>query len=124
MARILLVDDDETNRDMLSRRLMRKGFEIVLAVDGADAVAKARIEKPDLILMDLSMPVMDGYQAAEVLKADEATKAIPIIGLSAHAMLGDRDRALGSGCNAYDTKPVDLQRLLNLMSVHLEKGSG
>ncbi len=115
MAKILVVDDDEMNRDMLSRRLLRKGFEVPIAVNGLDAVEKTRAERPDLVLMDLSMPVMDGYEATGVLKGDEATKSIPIVGLSAHAMVGDREKAITAGCDDYDTKPVDFPRLLKLI---------
>ena len=112
MPRILLVEDNEMNRDMLSRRLSKRGYEIVIAVDGEEGVAKAMSEKPDLILMDMSLPLKDGWTATAEIKADAATQKIPIIGLSAHAMSGDRDRALGAGCDDYDTKPVELDRLL------------
>jgi two-component system cell cycle response regulator DivK len=112
MVRILLVEDNEMNFDMLSRRLKRHGFEIIAARDGAAALAKAASESPDLILMDMSLPVMDGWEATQRLKADPATNAIPVIGLTAHAMAEDREKAMGVGCNDYDTKPVDLQRLL------------
>lgn len=115
MSKILVVDDDEMNRDMLSRRLLRKGFEVSVAVDGQDAVDKTRAEHPDVVLMDLSMPVMDGYQATGLLKGAEETRFIPIIGLSAHAMTGDRDKAIAAGCDDYDTKPVDLPRLLKII---------
>lgn len=115
MAKILVVDDDEMNRDMLSRRLLRKGFEVSIAVNGLDAVEKTRAERPNLVLMDLSMPVMDGYEATGLLKGDEATKVIPIVGLSAHAMVGDREKAINAGCDDYDTKPVDFPRLLKLI---------
>ncbi|HEY5609845.1 MAG TPA: response regulator [Thermoanaerobaculia bacterium] len=112
MVKVLVVDDDEMNRDMLSRRLIKKGFDVVIAVNGLDAVEKARAGAPQIILMDLSMPVLDGYEATRRLKGDDATQAIPIIGLSAHAMVGDREKALAAGCDDYDTKPVDLPRLL------------
>jgi len=112
MAKILLVEDNEMNRDMLSRRLTRKGFEVVIAVDGQEGVNKARSEAPDLILMDMSLPVMDGWEASRTLKGDDGTKAIPIIALTAHAMSEDRQSALDAGCDDYDTKPVDLKRLL------------
>ena len=115
MTKILVVDDDEMNRDMLSRRLQRKGFEVSIAVNGQDAVDKTRAERPNLVLMDLSMPVMDGYEATGVLKGDDATKGIPIVGLSAHAMVGDREKAINAGCDDYDTKPVDFPRLLKLI---------
>ncbi len=110
--RILLVEDNPENRDMLSRRLIRRGYEISFAEDGAQAVSKTQAEMPDLILMDLSLPIMDGWEATRVIKPDDATKAIPIIVLTAHAMAGDRDRAMQAGANDYDTKPVDLERLL------------
>ena len=109
MIRILLVEDNEMNRDMLSRRLARKGFEVVMALDGAEALAMARSEAPALILMDMSLPVMDGWEATSRLKGDGATAAIPVIGLTAHAMDVDRDRCLAAGCDDFDTKPVDLQ---------------
>jgi CheY-like chemotaxis protein len=112
MAKILLVEDNEMNRDMLSRRLERKGFQIVIAVDGGEGVAKAKSEKPDLILMDLSLPVLDGLQATAQIKADEETKSIPVLALTAHAMADDRARALAAGCEDYDTKPIELPRLL------------
>ena len=112
MARILLVEDNELNRDMLSRRLVRKGFEVVTAVDGGEGLSRARSESPDLILMDLNLPVMDGWEVARQLKADGGTRPIPIIALSAHAMAEHRDRALEAGCDDFDTKPVDLARLL------------
>ena len=112
MARILLVEDNEMNRDMLSRRLVRRGFEVLLAEDGEEAVAVADRERPDLILMDLSLPVLDGWEATRRLKRAEATAGIPVLALTAHAMSTDRNRALEAGCNDYDTKPVDMPRLL------------
>jgi two-component system cell cycle response regulator DivK len=112
MARILIVEDNEMNRDMLSRRLTRRGYEVAIAVDGEAGIAAATTERPDLILMDMSLPGMDGWQATRQLKSREATRAIPIIGLSAHAMTGDRDKALAAGCDDYDTKPVELPRLI------------
>jgi CheY-like chemotaxis protein len=112
MAKILLVEDNEMNRDMLSRRLTRKGFEIVIAVDGQQGVDMADSEAPDIILMDLSLPVLDGWEASRRLKEGEGTKHIPIIALSAHAMESDSEKALAAGCDDYDTKPVDLPRLL------------
>ena len=121
MAKILLVEDNEMNRDMLSRRLMRKGFDVSLAVDGAEGVAKARGERPDLILLDMSLPVLDGWEAARQLKADDATRGIPIIALTAHAMAGDREKALEAGCDDYDTKPIELPRLLEKMAALLPK---
>ena len=112
MARILLVEDQEMNRDMLSRRLRKRGHEVSIAVDGAEGVAKAREESPDLILMDMSLPVMDGWEATRNIKADAATRAIPVVALTAHAMSTDRERALAAGCDAYETKPIELPRLL------------
>jgi CheY-like chemotaxis protein len=112
MATLLIVEDNEMNRDMLSRRLQRRGFITLIATDGAAGVAMARTEHPDLILMDMSLPVIDGWEASRQLKADPATAGIPIIALTAHAMMSDRDKALQAGCNDYDTKPVDLPRLL------------
>jgi CheY-like chemotaxis protein len=112
MAKILLVEDNEMNRDMLSRRLARKGFEVVMAVDGGQAVSMAESERPDLILMDMSLPVIDGWEATRRVKASATTGHIPIIALTAHAMSGDREKALGAGCNDYDTKPIEMPRLL------------
>ena len=112
MPKILIVEDDELNRDSLRRLLRRRGFEIVLAVDGEDGVATARAEAPDLILMDMSLPVVDGWEATRRLKADPAVQATPIIALTAHAMTTDRDKALAAGCDDFDTKPIDLDRLL------------
>jgi len=111
MPRILLVEDNEMNRDMLSRRLRRRSYEVDLAVDGGEAVEKAS-SLPDVILLDMSLPVMDGWTVAGKLKADEATKHIPIIALTAHAMVGDREKALAAGCDDYETKPIDFPRLL------------
>lgn len=113
MAKILLVEDNEMNRDMLSRRLRRKGFEVLLATDGEDGVSQARSGAPDLILMDMSLPTMDGWTAAKLLKGEADTRNIPIIALTAHAMQGDRDKAMESGCDEYETKPVNLARLLS-----------
>ena len=112
MPRILLVEDNEMNRDMLSRRLEKRGYEVALALDGAEGVAAARNGLPDLILMDMSLPVMDGWEATRALKTDPATARIPIIALTAHAMAGDREKAVEAGCDDYDTKPVELPRLL------------
>ena len=112
MPKILLVEDNEDNRDMLSRRLIRKGYEVSLANDGGAGVSQAAAEKPDLILMDMSLPVLDGWEATRRIKADPATRGIPIIALTAHAMSDDRDKAVAAGCDDYDTKPVDLPRLL------------
>jgi two-component system cell cycle response regulator DivK len=112
MPRLLYVEDNEMNRDMLSRRLQRRGFEVLIAGDGEQGVAMAAAEKPDLILMDMSLPVLDGWQATRRLKAAPDTKGIPVIGLTAHAMATDRDKCLEAGCDDYDTKPVELTRLL------------
>jgi len=123
MPKILLVEDNEDNRDMLSRRLIRKGYEVSLAVDGGAGVSQAVLEKPDLILMDMSLPVLDGWEATRRIKADPATQAIPVIALTAHAMSGDRDKVYAAGCDDYDTKPVDLPRLLEkIESLLLESG--
>jgi two-component system, cell cycle response regulator DivK len=112
MAKILIVEDNEMNRDMLSRRLARRGYVVVTAVDGEQGLVAAEAERPDLILMDMSLPVMDGWEATRRLKAESATQTIPVIGLTAHAMTGDRDKAMAAGCDDYDTKPVELPRLL------------
>ena len=112
MPRILLIEDNEMNRDMLTRRLERKGFDVVIAVDGKAGINMASSGKPDIILMDLSLPVIDGWEATRRIKADPATQSIPIIALTAHAMAGDEQKALEAGCNDYDTKPIDLKRLL------------
>jgi two-component system cell cycle response regulator DivK len=112
MAKILLVEDNEMNRDMLSRRLTKKGHDVVIAVDGQQGVDLAASESPEIILLDMSLPVMDGWEAAGILKADEETSAIPIIALTAHAMSGDREKCLEAGADDYDTKPVDFKRLL------------
>lgn len=112
MPKILLVEDNEMNRDMLSRRLLRKGYEVVLALDGQSGVEMTQTEAPDLVLMDMSLPVLDGWEATRRLKANSATQHIPIIALTAHAMSSDRDKALEAGCDDYDTKPIELPRLL------------
>jgi len=112
MAKILLVEDNEMNRDMLSRRLQRRGYDVVIAIDGEQGVSMARSDSPDLILMDISLPRIDGYEATRQIKADDETANIPIIALTAHAMSGDRGKALEAGCNDYDTKPVEFKRLL------------
>jgi CheY-like chemotaxis protein len=112
MAKVLLVEDNETNRDMLSRRLVRRGFEVVFAVNGKQGVDLARSEKPDIILMDMSLPIMDGWEATRCVKSDDATRSVPVIGLTAHAMSGDREKAIEAGCDDYDTKPVELDRLI------------
>ena len=120
MAKILIVEDNEMNRDMLSRRLQRKGFEVVMAEDGQQGVDMSKSENPDVILMDLGLPVMDGWQATSSIKEDETTKDIPIIVLTAHAMAGDREKALDAGCDDYDTKPVDFERLLGKIDKLIE----
>lgn len=112
MPKILLVEDNEMNRDMLSRRLLRRGYEVVIAVDGQQGVDLAVSEQPAVILMDMSLPVIDGWEATRRVKAGDATKHIPVIALTAHAMAGDREQALAAGCDDYDTKPIDLTRLL------------
>lgn len=112
MSRILLVEDNEMNRDMLSRRLERKAYEVIIAIDGQAGVNMASSESPDLILMDLSLPVIDGWEATRRLKANPATQSIPVIALTAHAMASDEQKALQAGCDDYDTKPVNFQRLL------------
>jgi two-component system, cell cycle response regulator DivK len=116
MPKILLVEDNEMNRDMLSRRLTRRGYDVVLAEDGQQGIDMARSEQPDLILMDMSLPIKDGWEATREIKADSTLQAIPIIALTAHAMTGDRERVLAAGCNDYDTKPVELERLLAKIS--------
>ncbi len=121
MAKILLVEDNEMNRDMLSRRLEKRGHAVSVAVDGAEGVAKARAEAPELILMDMSLPVLDGWEASRQLKADAATAGIPIIALTAHAMESDRAKALAAGCDDFDTKPVELQRLLAKIDDQLKR---
>jgi two-component system, cell cycle response regulator DivK len=115
MAKVLLVEDNEMNRDMLSRRLIRRGFEVVFAVNGKEGVDLAHSEKPDIILMDMSLPVMDGWEATRCVKSDDATRSVPVIGLTAHAMSGDREKAIEAGCDDYDTKPVEIDRLIGKM---------
>ncbi len=121
MKKILLVEDNEMNRDMLSRRLVRNGFEVIMAVDGEQGVVMARSERPDLILMDMSLPVLDGWEATRRVRASEATAAIPIIALTAHAMSGDREKAIEAGCNDYDTKPIEMPRLLGKINALLAR---
>jgi CheY-like chemotaxis protein len=121
MPKILLVEDNEMNRDMLSRRLARRGYQVVIAVDGQQGVDAALAEAPDLILMDMSLPVLDGWEATRRLKAEAKTRAIPIIALTAHAMAGDREKALEAGCDDYDTKPIELPRLLGKIDALLGK---
>jgi two-component system, cell cycle response regulator DivK len=115
MPKVLLVEDNEMNRDMLSRRLARRGFDVLMAVDGEQGVRMAKTEMPDLILMDMSLPVLDGWGATRQIKAEASTQSIPLIALTAHAMAGDRDKALQAGCDDYDTKPIELPRLLEKM---------
>ena len=124
MARILLVEDNELNRDMLSRRLARRGHQVVEATDGEAALALAASERPDLILMDMSLPVLDGWEATRRLKAAPATRPIPVIALTAHAMAADRERSLEAGCDDFDTKPVDLERLLGKIARLLPPATG
>ena len=120
MAKVLLVEDQEDNRDMLSRRLKKRGYEVAIAVDGAEGVEKARSEAPDLILMDMSLPVMDGWEATRILKAEDGTRSIPVVALTAHAMSTDREKAFEAGCDAYETKPIELPRLLETMEKLLQ----
>ena len=119
MARILLVEDNEMNRDMLSRRLMRNGHEVSIATDGLEAIDKATAEAPEIVLMDLSLPVIDGWEATRRLRANATTASLRIIALTSHAMTGDRERALAAGCDDYETKPVDLPRLLSKIAAQL-----
>jgi two-component system cell cycle response regulator DivK len=120
LSKILLVEDNEMNRDMLSRRLLRNGYQVVLAVDGGEGLAMARAESPDLILMDMSLPVLDGWEATRQLKSEPGTREIPVIALTAHAMAGDRQKALSAGCDDFDTKPVELPRLLTKIEALLQ----
>ena len=121
MSKILLVEDNEMNRDMLSRRLERRGYEVLIAVDGEQGVEMARSESPALVLMDMSLPVLDGWEATRRLKGEDATKLIPVIALTAHAMSGDREKALAAGCDDYDTKPIEFPRLLGKIEAMLGK---
>jgi CheY-like chemotaxis protein len=121
MAKILLVEDNEMNRDMLSRRLERRGYQVVQAVDGVQGVEMARAEMPDLIMMDMSLPVLDGWEATRRIKSDNAIRSIPVIALTAHAMSGDRERAIAAGCEDYDTKPIELPRLLGKIEALLAR---
>jgi CheY-like chemotaxis protein len=123
MSKILLVEDNELNRDMLSRRLLRKGYEVVMALDGQQAIDMAASEAPDLILLDMSLPVIDGWEAARRIKTSPVTHAIPVIALTAHAMDGDREKALEAGCDDYDTKPVELPRLMDKIAAALERSA-
>jgi CheY-like chemotaxis protein len=124
MAKVLLVEDNEMNRDMLSRRLTRKGYEVIIAVDGQLGVELASSERPDIILMDMSLPVMDGWDATRHIKATPETQSIPVIALTAHAMASDREKALDAGCDDYDTKPVELPRLLDKIERLLADDAG
>ena len=121
MPKILLVEDNEMNRDMLSRRLQRKGYEVLIAIDGEQGVAMARAERPDLILMDMSLPILDGWEATRTIKADPAISAVPVIALTAHAMAGDQEKCVAAGCDDYDTKPVELARLLGKIESLLQR---
>ena len=121
MAKILLVEDNEMNRDMLSRRLQRKGHEVLMAADGMQGILMAESHAPDLILLDMSLPVIDGWEAARRLKASPATSGVPVIALTAHAMSGDREKALAAGCDDYDTKPVDFAQLLVKIQTMLDR---
>lgn len=118
---ILIVEDNEMNLDMLTRRLERKGYEILSAMDGEQGVAKAKAEQPNLILMDLSLPILDGYDATRQLKSDPNTKSIPVIALTAHAMVGDKEKAMGAGCDDYEVKPIEFQRLLEKIEKFITK---
>ena len=122
MTKLLLVEDNEMNRDMLSRRLVKRGYEVIIAVNGVEGVSKAKSELPDLILMDMSLPEMDGWQATKEIKKDPSIKAIPVIALTAHAMSGDRERAMEAGCDDYETKPIEFDRLLG--KIKLRTGAG
>lgn len=124
MAKILLVEDNEMNRDMLSRRLARRGYGVVIAMDGQEGLELARSERPDLILMDMSLPVLDGWEATRLLKADAEMQQIPVIALTAHAMSGDEQRAREAGCDDFDTKPIELPRLLEKIEGWLARASG
>jgi CheY-like chemotaxis protein len=120
MVKVLLVEDNEMNRDMLSRRLTKRGYEVVMAIDGQQGVDMALSEKPDIILLDMSLPVVDGWEAAQQIKANEASKGVPLVALTAHAMASDRERAMSAGCDDFDTKPVELPRLLAKMEALLK----
>lgn len=124
MAKVLLVEDNEMNRDMLSRRLQKRGYEVLIAVDGAQGIASAQANRPDLILMDMSLPVVDGWEATRRLKADTATRGIPVIALTAHAMASDEQKCLEAGCDDFDTKPIELPRLLGKIQAQLDKLPG
>jgi len=119
MVKVLLVEDNEMNRDMLSRRLTKRGYEVVMAIDGQQGVDMAVSEKPDIILLDMSLPVVDGWEAAQQIKVNEVSKGVPLVALTAHAMASDRERAMSAGCDDFDTKPVELPRLLSKMEALL-----
>jgi CheY-like chemotaxis protein len=121
MPKILLIEDNEMNRDMLSRRLQRRGYEVIMAMDGEQGVTMAQSEKPDLILMDMGLPVLDGWEATRRIKTMPETQSIPVIALTAHAMAGDQEKALEAGCDDYDTKPIDFKRLLGKIQALTEK---
>jgi CheY-like chemotaxis protein len=123
MTRVLLVEDNELNRDMLSRRLQRRGFTVMLAVDGQQGIDMAIEQLPELILMDMNLPVIDGWEATKTLKSNPATQKIPVIGLTAHAMTGDREKCLAAGCDQYDTKPIDFESLIEKIQDLLKKNS-
>ncbi|MBZ5593231.1 MAG: response regulator [Acidobacteriia bacterium] len=123
MAKLLIVEDNEMNRDMLCSRLTRRGYEVVTACDGLEGIEAAQTLQPDLILMDLSLPRLDGWEATRILKSGDATRAIPVVALTAHAMTGDRQKALAAGCDAFDTKPVDIKRLVGIIDQLLHKGN-
>jgi two-component system cell cycle response regulator DivK len=123
MAKLLLVEDNEMNRDMLSRRLTRRGYQVAIAVDGAQGIAMDQSERPDLVLIDLSLPGIDGWEATRRIKAGADTKHLPVIGLTAHAMAGDREKALEAGCDDYDTKPIELERLIGKIQSLLPNGA-
>ena len=120
MLRILLVEDNDMNRDMLSRRLVRNGYEVLLAIDGQQGIDMALSERPDLILMDMSLPVIDGWEATRRIKLNDATRQIPVIALTAHAMAGDREKTMEAGCDDYDTKPVEISRLVRKIAALLK----
>ena len=124
MAKILLVEDNEMNRDMLLRRLERRGYEVAQAVDGREGMEKAQGELPDLILMDMSLPELDGWEATRILKGDEATRNIPVLALTAHAMAGDREKAIDAGCEEYETKPVKLPQLIEKIQTLIAGSAG
>ena len=123
MPKVLVVEDNEMNRDMLSRRLQRRGYEVIISVDGEDGVNKAASDSPDIILMDMDLPILDGWAATQKLKAAPETQSIPVIALTAHAMAGDREKALEAGCDDYDTKPVEIARLIEKIETLLGKGT-